>query len=615
MIGQVLGERYELKEIIGDGGMSTVYKGHCQVLDRVVAVKILKPEFSRDAVFVERFKTEALAVARISHPNIVNIFDVGQEGDVYYIVMECVEGKSLKELIQEKGTIPVETALDVMVMVLDGLHHAHEKGIIHRDIKPQNILITSIGMVKVADFGIARAVGSGTINAADDQKVMGTVQYMAPEQARGEPATRAVDIYSAGCMLYEMLTGQIPFNADHAMTIAMKHLHDELPAPSELNPDISPGLEGIIFKAMEKLPQNRFASAEEMRNALIALRSKLLGGGAEAEAYLNDYSGYRPGQGEPLTARLAKRAFLVLAIVALMGLGASVLYVISGSWSLFGSEVEVPDLTGLTVEEATARLEEMDLKISVLAEKYDEEIPAGEIITQDTSAGLKVKEGRTINVTVSKGTKDVEVVNVVGHKKLDAIDRLEKLGLEVATVEEVYSSEYEAGLIVSQNPGPGKKVKAGSSITLQVSKGKEGKNKVKVPGLVGLTLSEASQALTSGKLALGIVDYQASNEHYVDEIIEQSVPEGAEAEEGTSVDLLVSSGPGPVQKNRIVELELPADKDMYNVVIIVHDDKGDRTAYDETHNGNDTVYAGIDYYGKGSAEVYLDGKKYQNITL
>lgn len=614
MIGQVLGERYELQEVIGDGGMSTVYKGHCQVLDRVVAIKILKPEFSRDQVFVERFKTEALAVAKISHPNIVNIFDVGQEGDVYYIVMEYVEGKSLKELIQEKGSIPVDVALDIMIMVLDGLHHAHEKGIIHRDIKPQNILITGIGMVKVADFGIAKAVGSGTINADDDKKVMGTVQYMAPEQARGEPATRAVDIYSAGCMLYEMLTGKIPFDADHAMTIAMKHVHDELPAPSELNPEIPPGLEGVIFKAMEKLPQNRFATAEDMRNALIGFRSRFLGGAAPGDSY-EDLSQYRPGQGEPLTARLAKRAVLILSIVALLGLGASVLYVLGGNWSLFGNDVAVPDLTGLTVEEATAKLTESDLKLNVLAEKYDEKIPAGEIITQDTKAGINVKEGRTINVTVSKGTKDVEVINVVGYKQQDAVERLEKLGLEVDKVEEVFSSEYDAGLVVNQNPTAGKKVKAGSSITLQVSKGKEGKNKVSVPAVIGMNLAEATRVLEGKKLAVGIVDYRDSNDYYVDEIIDQSIASGTEAEEGASVDLLVSSGPGPVKKNRIVEIQLPSEKDMYSVVIIVHDDKGDRTAYDETHNGNDTVYAGIDYYGSGTAEVYLDGKKFQNITL
>lgn len=613
MIGQVLGGRYELKEVIGDGGMSTVYRAHCRVLDRTVAIKVLKSEFSKDTVFVERFKTEALAVAKISHPNIVNIFDVGQEDDTYYIVMECVEGQTLKDLIQAEGTLAVETAIDIAVMVLDGLHHAHEKGIVHRDIKPQNILITSIGMVKVADFGIAKAVGGGTITA-DDEKIMGTVQYMAPEQARGEPATRAVDIYATGCMLYEMLTGQIPFDADSPMTIALKHVHDEVVPPSELNPDIPPGLEGIIFKAMEKLPRNRFANAEEMRNALISFRSRHIGGrgvrGGE-----DDYSGYKPGSGEPLTARLATRAVIALVIVVLLGLGAGALFVITDGFSLFGNEVSVPDITGLTQQEATDKLKAVKLDINVLTEKYDEKIIKGKIISQDPKAGSNVKEGRKIDVIISKGTKDIEVLDVVGLKKTDAVGRLQKLGLEVDTIEEVFSNDYEAGIIVAQNPGPGQTVKAGSKISLKISKGKEEKNKVSVPNLVGLTEDEARSALDAKKLSLGTVSHQESNDYYVDRIVSQSIGAGEDASEGATVNIVISNGPGPVQKNKILEIQLPSDKDLYQVVIIVHDGKGDRTAYDETHKGNDNVYAGIDYYGSGYAEVYLDGVKFRSINL
>src|SRR5665647_1349440 len=232
--------------------MSTVYKARDRVLDRIVAVKILREEFSQDKGFVSSFKTEALSAASISHPNIVNIYDVGSENDVYYIVMEFVDGQTLKSIIRRQGPLSVERAVDIAIMVCDGVHHAHEKGIIHRDIKPQNILITEHGMVKVADFGIARAVSSSTLTYGNN--IVGSVHYFSPEQARGEAINRTADIYSIGCVLYEMLTGKVPFNADSPITVALMHINDEPPSPRAINPEIPPALEAIIFKAMAKLP-------------------------------------------------------------------------------------------------------------------------------------------------------------------------------------------------------------------------------------------------------------------------------------------------------------------------------------------------------------------------
>ncbi|HZK86750.1 MAG TPA: protein kinase, partial [Syntrophomonas sp.] len=267
MDNTILGGRYELLEIIGEGGMAKVYKAHCRLLDRIVAIKILKDEFSKDKGFVEKFRTEALSAARINHPNIVNIYDVGQEDDIYYIVMEFVDGKTLKEVISNEAPLSVEHATDIAIMICDGVHHAHEKGIIHRDIKPHNILITEHGMVKVADFGVARAISNATITYGNN--IVGSVHYISPEQAKGEPVNRTTDIYSIGCVLYEMLTGRPPFNAESAITVALKHIHDEVPSPRKLNSNIPIALEGIILKAMQKSPSQRFSTAEEMRNALL----------------------------------------------------------------------------------------------------------------------------------------------------------------------------------------------------------------------------------------------------------------------------------------------------------------------------------------------------------
>jgi serine/threonine protein kinase len=227
LAGMVLGDRYELIEKIGEGGMSIVYKARCRILDRIVAVKVLKEEFAQDDSFVQRFKTEALAAASLSHPNLVNIYDVGQQDECYYIVMEYVQGQTLKELIEREAPLPIEKAIDIAIMICDGLHHAHEKGIIHRDIKPQNVLITEFGIVKVADFGIAQAITKKTITFGGN--VVGSVHYISPEQAKGEPLTRATDIYSVGCVLYEMVTGQIPYDADSPITVALKHIHDDIP--------------------------------------------------------------------------------------------------------------------------------------------------------------------------------------------------------------------------------------------------------------------------------------------------------------------------------------------------------------------------------------------------
>jgi serine/threonine protein kinase len=379
LAGMVLGDRYELIEKIGEGGMSIVYKARCRILDRIVAVKVLKEEFAQDDSFVQRFKTEALAAASLSHPNLVNIYDVGQQDECYYIVMEYVQGQTLKELIEREAPLPIEKAIDIAIMICDGLHHAHEKGIIHRDIKPQNVLITEFGIVKVADFGIAQAITKKTITFGGN--VVGSVHYISPEQAKGEPLTRATDIYSVGCVLYEMVTGQIPYDADSPITVALKHIHDDIPPIRAVNSEVPVSLEGIIIKAMEKLPQHRFSTAEELRNALLNVHSQ----------YFSNYtSQHKNGktlimapvsegrEGEVAKRRLRPAA--AIAILAVVGLFLGVLYQLSGSF--FGEEVEVPDIVGMSLKEADQELSKVGLKLDVLSEQYHDEVEKDHIISQ-----------------------------------------------------------------------------------------------------------------------------------------------------------------------------------------------------------------------------------------
>ena len=452
----ILGGRYELLEIIGEGGMARVYKAHCRILDRIVAVKILKEEFSRDQGFVEKFKTEALSAARINHPNIVNIYDVGQEGDIYYIVMEMVEGKTLKEIISAEAPLTVERAVDIAIMICDGVHHAHEKGIIHRDIKPHNILITEHGMVKVADFGIARAISNATITYGNNN-IVGSVHYISPEQAKGEIVNRTTDIYSIGCVLFEMLTGRAPFTADSAITVAMKHIHDEVLSPRKLNPDIPTALENIILQALQKNPKQRFASAQEMRNALLSINMQ------NPEEYKHKRRNEKRVAGTPAlfegdeTLKKKKKLSpigIAIIVIAVIGLLSGVL--LSGG-GLFGKEVVVPNVEGMDFKQADAELSKAGLVMSVVGKEYNNEFEKDLVISQDPGKDRKVKAGRKVEVVISKGSELIAVPNITGIDIKDAVVKLGNVGLNMGKIDPEYDEEKPEGMIISQDPARGTK--------------------------------------------------------------------------------------------------------------------------------------------------------------
>jgi serine/threonine-protein kinase len=605
----VLSDRYELLEKVGEGGMSYVYKARCRILDRIVAVKILKEEFSGDLAFVGKFRTEAMAAASLSHPNIVNIYDVGQHDDIYYIVMEYVEGKTLKEIIAEQAPLAVERAIDIAVMICDGIGHAHEKGIIHRDIKPHNILVTKSGMVKVADFGIAQAISKKTITFGGN--IVGSVHYISPEQAKGEPISPATDIYSLGCVLYEMLTGKIPFDAESPVTVALKHIHDEAVPPRQINDKIPVGLEAIICQAMEKLPARRFQSAEQLRNSLLNM-------GTGYSAYKtgssrkNDTIVMPPISGEGTDGKMKKRKIrktgIVIIAIALLGLFSGMVFMLGGN--LFGKEVVVPELVGKNINEANAEALKLKLSLSVEKKQFSDTYEKDEIIHQDPGKGEKVKEGRKIYIILSKGSENIEVPNVVNRELSDAEIILRNEGLATGSIDRIFDDKFSEGYIISQDPKDGEKVPKNSKINLMVSKGKT-PAKVAMPDLRGHTLEEAQKILEENKLVLGDTKRQDSNEYYSNQIMEQDTAGGVMVDEGTTVNLVVSKGPGPVAQTRGLEFTLPQESDYYKVEVILRDAKGERKIYNELHQGGETLNLGVNYFGSASVEIQLNGKPFK----
>ncbi len=596
--GMILGGRYELIEVIGEGGMSTVYKARDNILDRIVAVKILKDEFSKDRGFVERFKTEALSAARISHPNIVNIYDVGMQEDIHYIVMEYVEGHTLKQVIRQEAPLSVEKAVDIAIMICDGVHHAHEKGIIHRDIKPHNILITEQGMVKVADFGIAHAVSTGTITYGNN--IIGSVHYFSPEQARGEVINRTTDIYSIGCILYEMVTGKVPFDADSPITVALRHINEEPVSPRSKNPEVPEGLEAIIYKAMAKAPAQRFQTAQEMRNALLKIQQ------ARGGAIIGEMDSTNKGK------KKIKPFGVGVIAIALLGFLLGIFWTMGGN--LFGAEVAVPNIVGMDIKQADEELSKVGLKMKVIGTEASDQVVKDAVKSQDPGAGRKVKAGREIEVIISGGQEQVKVPNITGVTVSDATTRLSNKGLNLGNIEPIYDEKYAEGIVISQSPVPDSTVNSGTKVNITVSKGKQPPQGA-VPDLKGLSLSEATAKLQSAKMVLGAVTRQASAAYYADQVAAQDPAAGTQSDEGTKVNVVISTGPGPTAKTKRLEFTIPDNKRSYDVSIKVTDVQGTRQVYSESQPGGDTVTIGITYYGSGTAEVLLDGSRYRTYTL
>lgn len=498
--------------------MAEVFVARDALLDRLVALKLMHPEYARDTNFIARFRREAQAAASLNDPRIVSIYDWGSDDGTYFIVMEYVEGSSLGEIIRNSGRLPVTRAVKIAGDVLSGLHLAHQKGIVHRDVKPANIAITAAGQTKVMDFGIARAASDGAQTMTQTGTVIGTASYFSPEQAQGKAVDARSDIYSVGIVLYEMLTGRVPFKGENAVAVAYKHVTEDPVPPRVLAGDIPPALEAVVMKALAKNPENRYQTAEQMR---LDLARAIRGEEVEAPPLMTEEQrtsvmgsgyGYDPAtqtyrsparrsvlaEDRPLRQERAGRGFagglLVALILVLAGIGILAFLMLS---STSAPDINVPDVTGRPVEQAVQILRARGLASSVDRQLFSADVPAGAVISQGPEGGRKVRKGQTVNLTVSKGPEQAPVPQLAGLARAEAEKLLADAGLDLGDVTLASSATVAEGRIISQSPAPPAQVSKGTPVSLVVSTGQE---QLTVPTLTDLPEQQAQQALSDAGL-------------------------------------------------------------------------------------------------------------------
>ena len=567
MIGKMLDNRYELLEVIGSGGMAVVYKAKCHRLNRLVAVKVLKSDLAEDADFRRRFRDESQAVAMLSHPNIVSVYDVSR-GETEYIVMELIDGITLKQYMEKRGQLNWREALHFITQIMKALSHAHSRGIIHRDIKPQNIMVLRDGSVKVADFGIACLANSANTLT---QEALGSVHYMSPEQAKGDRTDARSDIYSAGVVLYEMLTGRLPFEGDSAVSVAIQHLSSVPLSPREINPDVPEALELICMKAMASDLEKRYASADEMLADLEEFRKNPE---VDLDFTIEDLhretvdepTQYIPAvhtvskaqkvqeadDGEEEEAsphKLGTRKLLTIIGAAVAAVALIVLLWHAIFSDLFGkeqtpTEYEVPYLVGMTIAEAEADERVKDIfEIEQIGQRASSEYAAGQIIEQSPERGKTVKGNRVISVFVSTGARTESMPNLINTERRNAALQLKNLDLSLVvddTLEE-YSESITAGYVIRTIPEAGTTLNEGDSVTLVVSKGSE-KKTVTVITFTGSDIDIVRQQATQMGLVVGDVSSRADVSP-IGTVLEQSIAPNTEVKEGTAITFVVSSGP------------------------------------------------------------------------
>ena len=549
--GKMLGNRYEIIEKIGNGGMATVYKAKCHVLNRYVAVKVLRDEFTTDEEFIKRFAAEAQSAASLTHPNIVSIYDVGHEDNLYYIVMELIKGKTLKQIINEDGKLPWKWSLNIVSQIASALETAHRNKIIHRDIKPHNIIITEDGIAKVTDFGIAKVVSNSTITAFG--ATIGSVHYFSPEHAKGGYTDEKSDIYSLGVVMYEMLTGQVPFDADTAVSVALKHMQEDPIEPMELNPDIPRAVNDIIMKAMQKDTGLRYQSATEMLNDINMALKRPDGDFVSLRTASANFETQRfqPLEDEEIrTKRNNKKdenklkQFIGNHKALSLFIGAILLFAIAfGGTALvsklvINKEVDLPNFVGMTKENAQAQADKIKIKLE-FEEEYSSDVEEGKIISQNPEykENYKIKEKSTVSLKISKGTELVKVPKVTGMEKEEAIKTLEDLGLKVEIKEET-SKKVEEGYVINQDIAENKEINVGDTVTITVSTG-TGITQVSVPSVTGKTENEARTALESAKLKV-TVNYEEDSSKTEGIVLKQNVESGKKVDEGTTVTITVN---------------------------------------------------------------------------
>lgn len=625
MIGTVLGNRYEIIEKIGEGGMAYVYKARCRLLNRNVAIKVLREEFVNDEEFVKKFRRESQAAASLSHPNIVNVYDVGVEEiqgrSIHYIVMEYIKGKTLKEIIREKGKLSVDETLDYSMQIAEALEHAHKNHIVHRDIKPHNIMITDDGRVKVTDFGIARAATTSTVT--NSTNVIGSVHYFSPEQARGGYTDEKSDIYSLGIVMYEMITGKVPYEGDSPISVALKHIEGEIQPPREVDSTVPVGLEKVIMKCVQKNQFDRYKSARDLLYDLNRLKfsgvENLMDNTTMVESPTQIMPKIENEDVEHMKKQKAKKKAKNKGNGGLKPVLLAILlaFIVTGSIALgffklkdffIVAEAIVPDLVGMHVDDAEVELEKDGLKLKIDKEIFSSEFDEGEIVSQNVKAGEKVKKGFTIGVTVSKGSELVKVPNLINRNitEIDAI--LSEYNLGKGEVKYQYSDTVEPNIIMNQSPEPYTEVEIGTKIDIVVSKGPENKP-VLMPKLVGLKVKDAENALKAFNLNRGQKIEKPSDEYPEGYVIWQSVEPGVAVEPNTSVDIHVSTGPEEVPEEE-EPIEVPDKEVPFNLKLTLpHDGAEVQIRIDRIQDGvKDTMYDNIHIADGNTLKIPLKGK-------
>lgn len=539
--GQVISDRYKIVETLGRGGMAIVYKANDLKLGRDVTFKVLKSDYIEDKGFIKRFNTEARAAAQLAHTNIVNVYDVGNDGDIYYIVMEYIDGFTLNELIYKKAPLDNELACDLAMQIAAGLENAHAHGVIHRDIKPENILLTKIGgklVAKVTDFGIAKANSVETTQG----DYMGSVHYFSPEQAKGDDVDQRSDLYSLGIVLYQMVTGTIPFEGNSALDLAMKHIKAPIPDPRNINPNVSQEIIEIIKKACAKEPKNRYQNARAMYEALkIALEGK-----AKPTANNNikpikkvvpviddddnDYNNDNDVEDEE-SIEIKKKERNVIIIAVITGILIILLITVGGSMltkTIYGDTIKVPNFVGMAYEKACLKAEKKGLTVE-RKDIYKADVDAGDVAQQTPEKGERVNKGDTIVLYVSSGAGDIQVPNIVGMRKSKAEEALAEMGLEIGNVEYI-TSDKPIGEVIEQSPEDGEMVGADTKIDVKVSQGSDSEE-VKMPDLKLKSQEEASLMLEDLGLEAKFID------GYSD-----TVPVGSVIDQGIAADTMVQTG-------------------------------------------------------------------------
>lgn len=597
-LGTMLSGRYEVLKRVGSGGMADVYMAKDHKLNRNVAVKVLKSEYVEDEKFLKKFETEAQAVARLSHPNIVNIYDVGMEDGINYIVMELAEGITLKEYIRKKGYLSPKETVEISTQIASAISHAHKNHIIHRDIKPQNILVSDTGIIKVTDFGIAKATSSNTVTST--ATAMGSVHYISPEQAKGRFCDEKSDIYSLGITMYEMVTGHVPFDHENGVTIALMHLQNEITPPSQIRDGIPDSLEKIILKCTMKKPEERYQTADDLIADLRLVFEDTSGGyvgvvpaiddsptimidqneltqrintpkkdqkiqqeeplkDEEQNAYLDEDDEEESG----MNSKIEKLVIVLAAVVGAIILISIIVFVVKSSGVFKSGKSTTTTSIGTTAESndteskkytvdnyigmsLSAAREKIDGKFKIkVEEEYSADYAKGLVIRQDPESDTELEEGKTLTLVVSKGTRTedkVSVPKVVGKMESSAKSELEAAGLKVS-VKTKYSTDVAKGKVISQSPGSGNQVTKNSTVVITVSQGEKPETMVRVPNLRYFTESEARSELKNSNLVLGSVLTEYSDSVEKGLVIRQTVSSGSKVKEGTAVGIYVSLGP------------------------------------------------------------------------